>query len=47
MKAKQPIVIMVRYMKDDNDLGLIQTLLGYGGNGYAGIKNNEPGIFSI
>ena len=46
VKAKQPIVIMVRYDKEDNEMGLIQTLLGYGGNGMRSIRTNEPDAFS-
>jgi len=37
---------MVRYDKEDNEMGLIQTLLGYGGNGMRGIKSNEPDAFT-
>ena len=46
VKANQPISIMVRYDKEDNEMGLIQTLLGYGGNGMRGIKTNEPNAFT-
>lgn len=37
---------MVRYTKEDNDMGLIQTLLGYGGNSMRSIKTNEPDAFT-
>lgn len=40
---------MVRYILENDEIGLgmCQTLLGYGGNGYRGIKSNEPDAFRV